>query len=243
MPLGHQQLVQPRGRQPLLAARPLRRLGQQRLHPRGRPRPTPAAAAAPPPPSARGAAWSRYLPDRDARQPQLAGHRPLRPPLHQHFVPNDMHLIHPEHPLQRTPDPSIRQARHQALRWSTFRAAIGLLSERRAHTRAKCTSAWQNVSPQTFDALLENPLYIGVIDCPECGVHGRRGDWSRSSQKRRSTSRKCHCHGRCREINISTGKLEGLFVDELARLQPTEGYMRLVKECVVQASGIGPNQM
>ena len=34
--------------------------------------------------------------------------------------------------LQPTPDPSIRQARHQALR-STFRAAFGLLSERRAH--------------------------------------------------------------------------------------------------------------
>lgn len=28
---------------------------------------------------------------------------------------------------------AIRQARNQALRWSTFRAAFGLLSERRAH--------------------------------------------------------------------------------------------------------------
>src|ERR1700680_2843536 len=34
--------------------------------------------------------------------------------------------------LQRTPDPSLRQVRHQALRWPTFRAAFGLLSERRA---------------------------------------------------------------------------------------------------------------
>jgi len=29
-------------------------------------------------------------------------------------------------------------------------------------------------------------------------------------------------------------KLEGLFADELARLQPSSGYMRLVKERVVQ---------
>ena len=35
--------------------------------------------------------------------------------------------------LQRTPNPPIRQARLQTLRWSTFRAAFGLLSERRAH--------------------------------------------------------------------------------------------------------------
>ena len=40
---------------------------------------------------------SRYS-DRAARQSQLAGHGPLRPPLYQHFVSNDVHLIHPEHP-------------------------------------------------------------------------------------------------------------------------------------------------
>ena len=44
-----------------------------------------------------------------------------------------------------------------------------------------------------------------------------------------------HCRGECRDINISKAKLEGLFVDELARLQPSQGYMRLVKERVVQA--------
>jgi len=38
----------------------------------------------------------------------------------------------------------------------------------------------------------------------------------------------------CRDINIAKAKLEGLFVDELARLQPSPGYMRLVKERVVQ---------
>jgi hypothetical protein len=34
-------------------------------------------------------------------------------------------------------------------------------------------------------------------------------------------------------VNINKAKLEGLFVDELARLQPTAGFMRLVKDRVV----------
>ncbi len=49
MALRHQQLVQARRRQLLFAARPLRRLGQQRLAPAWRPHPTPAAPAARPP--------------------------------------------------------------------------------------------------------------------------------------------------------------------------------------------------
>jgi len=34
-------------------------------------------------------------------------------------------------------------------------------------------------------------------------------------------------------VNVSKAKLEGLFVDELALLQPTAGYMRLVKDRVL----------
>jgi hypothetical protein len=34
-------------------------------------------------------------------------------------------------------------------------------------------------------------------------------------------------------VNVSKRKLEGLFVDELALLQPTPGYMRLVKDRVL----------
>ena len=44
-----------------------------------------------------------------------------------------------------------------------------------------------------------------------------------------------HCRGRCRTVNISKAKLEELFVDELARLQPTPGFMRLVKDRVLSA--------
>jgi len=41
----------------------------------------------------------QVLPNRGARQTQLRGPPPAGPPLYQHFVSNDMHLIHPEHPL------------------------------------------------------------------------------------------------------------------------------------------------
>ena len=44
-----------------------------------------------------------------------------------------------------------------------------------------------------------------------------------------------HCWRQCRAVNVTKAKLEGLFVDELKELQPTPGYMRLVKEHVVRA--------
>jgi hypothetical protein len=37
-----------------------------------------------------------------------------------------------------------------------------------------------------------------------------------------------------RNLNVTKARLEGLFVDELERLQPTPGYMRLLKESVLQ---------
>jgi hypothetical protein len=35
-------------------------------------------------------------------------------------------------------------------------------------------------------------------------------------------------------VNVSKARLEGLFADKLALLQPTPGYMRLLKESVLQ---------
>jgi hypothetical protein len=43
-----------------------------------------------------------------------------------------------------------------------------------------------------------------------------------------------HCRPQCRVINVSKTKLEGLFVEQLERLQPTPGYMRLIKESVLR---------
>ncbi len=140
------------------------------------------------------------------------------------------------------------------------------------------------VSAQAFDALLENRLYIGIIDVPDYGVVGRRGDfdplvdedvfyrvqgilsgrirvvgprernrpdfplrgfvrcyacgrgltgsWSKGRSARFAYY---HCRPACRAINVSKTRLEGLFVEELERLQPTPAYMRLIKESVLRA--------
>jgi site-specific DNA recombinase len=139
------------------------------------------------------------------------------------------------------------------------------------------------VSPQAFDVMLENRLYIGILDVPDYGVHGRRGDfepliseelfyrvqgvlngririvaprernrpdfplrglvrchacgrgltasWSKGRNDRFAYY---HCRPQCRAVNISKTMLEELFVEELERLQPTPGYMRLIKESVLR---------
>jgi hypothetical protein len=43
-----------------------------------------------------------------------------------------------------------------------------------------------------------------------------------------------HCRPGCRAVNVTKATLEGLFADELALLQPSPGYMRLLKESVLQ---------
>jgi site-specific DNA recombinase len=42
-----------------------------------------------------------------------------------------------------------------------------------------------------------------------------------------------HCQRECHAVNVTKTKLEGLFADELTHLQPTRGYMRLVKEHIL----------
>ena len=42
-----------------------------------------------------------------------------------------------------------------------------------------------------------------------------------------------HCQRQCRAVNVSEAVLEGAFADELALLQPTPGYMRLVKDRIL----------
>jgi len=71
----------------------------------------------------------------------------------------------------------------------------------------------------------------GYVGCESCGKP-LTASWSRG---RREYYAYYHCRGRCRAVNISKGKLEELFVDELTRLQPTDGFMRLVKERVLSA--------
>ena len=120
--LGEQHAVQPAGRQPLLAARPLRRLHQECLQPGPGllpDRPTPRLPLHP-----RRRRLRQVPLHRVARDPHLARHPTGRTALHQHLVPNHMNLIHPEHPPRgRTRDVDAG--------WISFRAAFGSLSERR----------------------------------------------------------------------------------------------------------------
>jgi hypothetical protein len=69
----------------------------------------------------------------------------------------------------------------------------------------------------------------GFVRCETCG-RPLTGSWSKG---RNGHYAYYHCHRQCRAVNVSKSKLEGLFVDELALLQPTPGYMRLVKDRVL----------
>ena len=71
----------------------------------------------------------------------------------------------------------------------------------------------------------------GYVRCETCGKP-LTASWSKG---RSDYYAYYHCRGRCRAVNINKAKLEELFVDELARLQPTAGFMRLVKDRVVRA--------
>lgn len=78
---------------------------------------------------------------------------------------------------------------------------------------------------------LDFPLR-GYVRCEACGKP-LTASWSKG---RSDYYAYYHCRGRCRgAVSISKAKLEDLFVDELARLQPTAGCMRLVKDRVVHA--------
>ena len=71
----------------------------------------------------------------------------------------------------------------------------------------------------------------GLVRCAECG-RPLTASWSKGRSGRYPYY---HCWRQCRAVNVTKAKLEGLFTDELERLQPTPGYMRLVKDLVLRA--------
>ena len=96
---------------------------------------------------------------------------------------------------------------------------------------------WRSNTPETNFHLvkvdefqLTFPLR-GYVRCETCGKP-LTASWSKG---RSDYYAYYHCRGRCRAVNISKAKLEELFVEELARLQPTAGFMRLVKDRVLHA--------
>ena len=68
------------------------------------------------------------------------------------------------------------------------------------------------------------------VRCESCG-RGLTGSWSKGRSEYYAYY---HCRPGCRAVNVTKAKLEGLFADELALLQPSPGYMRLLKESVLQ---------
>jgi hypothetical protein len=73
------------------------------------------------------------------------------------------------------------------------------------------------------------PLKV-LVRCAECG-RPLTASWSKGRSGRYPYY---HCWRQCRAVNVTKAKLEGLFTDELDRLQPTPGYMRLVKDLVLR---------
>jgi len=71
----------------------------------------------------------------------------------------------------------------------------------------------------------------GYVRCESCGKP-LTASWSKG---RSDYYAYYHCRGGCRAVNIAKAKLEDLFVEELQRLQPTAGFMRLVKDGVIDA--------
>ncbi|MGH9199857.1 MAG: recombinase zinc beta ribbon domain-containing protein [Vicinamibacterales bacterium] len=71
----------------------------------------------------------------------------------------------------------------------------------------------------------------GLVRCDACGKT-LTASWSKG---RNGHYAYYHCRRECRAVNVAKAKLEGLFVDEVKGLQPTPGYMQLVKEHVVRA--------
>lgn len=70
----------------------------------------------------------------------------------------------------------------------------------------------------------------GFVRCETC-QRPLTGSWSKGRNKHFAYY---HCQKQCRAVNISKAKLEGLFVEELALLQPSAGYMRLVNDRILQ---------
>jgi hypothetical protein len=65
------------------------------------------------------------------------------------------------------------------------------------------------------------------VRCERCGRPPT------AAGRRVGTAITYHCQRQSRAVNIAKATLEGAFVDELALLQPTPGYMRLVKDRVL----------
>jgi hypothetical protein len=86
--------------------------------------------------------------------------------------------------------------------------------------------------PNTAPRKRADPVFPlrGFVRCQSCG-RGLTGSWSKGRSEYYAYY---HCRPGCRAVNMAKAKLESLFADELALLQRTPGYMRLLKDSVLQ---------
>jgi hypothetical protein len=86
--------------------------------------------------------------------------------------------------------------------------------------------------PSTAPKLRSHPDFPlrNFVRCVRCS-RGLTGSWSKGRSEYYAYY---HCRPGCRGVNVTKAKLESVFTDELARLQPSPGYMRLLKESVLQ---------
>jgi DNA invertase Pin-like site-specific DNA recombinase len=105
-----------------------------------------------------------------------------------------------------------------------------LVSEETFHRVQAITEGRIQVTGPRQRARPDFPLK-GLVRCEACG----RPLTASLSKGRNGYYAYYHCWRQCRAVKITKAKLEGLFVDELKQLQPTAGYMRLVKELVLRA--------
>jgi hypothetical protein len=103
-----------------------------------------------------------------------------------------------------------------------------LISEQAFYRAQAVTEGRAHVSAPRERSHPDFPLR-GFVRCEACG-RPLTGSWSKGRNDRYAYY---HCQRQCRAVNVSKAKLEGLFVEELALLQPTPGYMRLVKDRIL----------
>ena len=70
----------------------------------------------------------------------------------------------------------------------------------------------------------------GFVCCDACG-RPLTGSWSKGRAGGRYAY--YHCQRQCREVNVGKAALESQFVELLSELQPSPGFMRLVKEHIL----------
>jgi len=135
--------------------------------------------------------------------------------------------------LRRDGGSAVQMAAYRGQRLLNPASAAGSLFATMSRSRRLTDLGYGSVSraPSTTPQQRAHPDFPlrAFVRCESCG-RGLTG-WSKG---RSEYCAYYHCRPGCRVVNVTKAKLEGLFADELALLQPSPGYMRLLKESVLQ---------